>query len=87
MITKITPPTFTIANQIVNEYELRNILLETARGKTDFVGMLVTCNLTGQQCTIDKFGRLSDYLEGLNLVTDMIESMWEARSERQTKGG
>lgn len=87
MITKITPPTFTIANQIVNEYELRNILLETARGKTDFVGMLVTCNASGQQCTINEFGGLSDYLEGLNLVTDMMESMWEARSARQTKGG
>ena len=66
---------FRIGKYVLNEYELRTLCSETAKGRTDFVGKKVTCLLSKQTCTIQKDGRLSNPIKGISLITEIMEEM------------
>lgn len=67
MFTKIKAPKFRICGRILNEYELRKLMLEVRLGRTDCVGRTVRCTLSGEKAKILPNGELSDSLKGLSM--------------------
>lgn len=69
IIKRINPPMFTINNEQYNEYELRQLMLDVAKGEIDaFINVTDSDGLTA---TIDSLGRLSNELKGLVLADNL----------------
>ena len=68
--TEIKPPKFRIGRYVLNEYELRNLLLDICKGgKESFIGRTVTDNL-GNKAKIEWYG-LDSRLPSLDIMTKM----------------
>lgn len=76
-LVNIVPPTFTINGESYNEYELRTIFLEVAKGNLP-VGLVVT-DSQGKSVTIGPRGKCSDTLHGLSLLDNIVEKLIEFR--------
>jgi hypothetical protein len=69
IIKRINPPMFTINDEQYNEYELRQLMLDVAKGEIDaFINVTDSDGLTA---TIDSLGRLSNELKGLVLADNL----------------
>lgn len=67
--TEIKPPKFRIGRYVLNEYELRLLMLNIAEGsKPEFIGCKVTDCMSGESVTIKPNGSLSGRLMGLHLM-------------------
>ena len=65
MYTRIPPPEFYIDDYTLNEYELRQLMVDIAKGLHQ--GNLSVVDITGNEAIIDENGRLSGPLYGLDL--------------------
>lgn len=76
-LVNIPAPTFTINGESYNEYELRTIFLEVAKGNLP-VGLVVT-DSQGKNVTIGPRGKCSDTLHGMSLSDDIVKELIELR--------
>ena len=74
MIKKINPPKFKIGRHRLNEYELRNLMLEVAEGNNTFFINAKVTDEYGNSAYIRENGTLEltgDRFPGLAIVTDI----------------
>ena len=76
-LINIPAPTFTIDGESYNEYELRTIFLEVAKGNLP-TGIVVT-DCKGNNVSIGKRGVCSGKLHGLSLSDDIVEELIKVR--------
>jgi hypothetical protein len=67
-IKRIEAPMFTIAGEQYNEYEIRQLQIDVAKGLP--FDSVITDNL-GNTTTINNEGRLVNHLNGYNLTHDL----------------
>jgi hypothetical protein len=72
-ITRVQPPKFRVGKHLLNEYELRTLMLEVAQGKKP-AGIKVKCS-EGNISTIRKDGVLTEKLTGLDLAVSLTFQM------------
>jgi len=75
IIKRIPAPTFTIEGEQYNEYELRQLMLDVAKGETR--GLIPVTDSIGITAVIGADGRLSNELEGLNLSDNLALKLWQ----------
>lgn len=80
-ITKVRPPKFRVGRNILNEYELRNLMLEVCNGERP-AGIVVK-DEKGFTATIQYDGGLSDNLFGLALMSGYTLAMIRVRRIKQ----
>ena len=68
-LVNIVPPTFIIDGEVYNEYELRTIFLEVAKGNLP-TGLVVT-DCEGNTSTILERGVCSERISGLSISDDI----------------
>ena len=69
-IKRIPHPKFRVGRFVLNEYELRCLILEVAQGdKPEFIGSVVR-DESGCSATITETGALSDRLPGLHIASE-----------------
>jgi hypothetical protein len=68
-IKRIKPPKFKLGRYILNEYELRNLMLEVAKGSAP--KNLKVKDKNGLEAEILENGRLSVSLEGLQINSEL----------------
>lgn len=68
--TRIEPPTFKINGNILNEYELRQLLVDVKNGKFESGYIVKDCK--GNIAYIESNGMLSDELYGLDLISNSV---------------
>ena len=83
MFTKIKAPKFRICGRILNEYELRKLMLEVTLGRTDCVGRTVRCILSGEKAKIMPNGELSNSLKGLSISNNMSIDLFNINKGRR----
>lgn len=66
--TRIEPPTFEINGNILNEYELRQLMVDVKNGKFESGYFVKDCK--GNIAYIESNGMLSKDLYGLDLITN-----------------
>ena len=66
--TRVEPPTFKINGNILNEYELRQLMVDIKAGR--FQGGYLVKDCKGNIAYIESNGMLSDDLYGLDLITN-----------------
>jgi hypothetical protein len=69
-LINITAPTFTINGEVYNEYELRSIFLEVAKGNLPTGLVVVDCK--GNTSTILERGVCSDRIAGLDALDEIL---------------
>jgi hypothetical protein len=72
-ITRIQPPKFRVGKHLLNEYELRTLMLEVAQGKKP-AGIKVKCS-QGNISIIRKDGVLTENLTGFSLAAELTIQM------------
>jgi hypothetical protein len=88
-ITRIAAPKFKVGRYTLNEYELRQLMLEVCRGerpagiKVTQIRVPLSNGYTTATAMIERNGRLSANLPGLAVATDISLDMW--REERKNK--
>jgi len=75
IIKRIPAPTFTIEGEQYNEYELRQLMLDVAKGETR--GLIPVTDSIGITAVIGLDGRLSNELEGLDLSDKLASQLWQ----------
>ena len=94
IVEPITPPTFTVTCQtscetcgmwvVLNEYELRQLMVAVAKG--DWPGCRFVVNdRDGHQAVIEPDGRLSKPLPGLSLASDYTLELFRIKREKETE--
>lgn len=78
-VKRITPPVFKVGRYKINEYELRNLMLEVARGEKP--SGIVVKDSTGTTATVLENGSLSNNLKGLELNSLFTLEMLKIRRE------
>lgn len=68
-IKRISAPKFRVGRYVLNEYELRNLQVQTAKGQLE-PGTEVRQVDTKEWATIGKDGRLSSSLSGLAIASN-----------------
>lgn len=70
-ITSITAPTFNVNGRVdINEYTLRNMLIDVAKGKIKTEEITVTCNQSRVILDIRQDGMIDNEIVSLNLLSD-----------------
>jgi hypothetical protein len=72
-ITRVQPPKFRVGKYLLNEYELRTLMLEVAQGKKP-AGIKVKCS-QGNISIIRKDGVLTENLTGFSLAAELTIQM------------
>jgi hypothetical protein len=81
MITRIKPPKYKVGRYTLNEYELRQLMLEVAKKEKPF-GQIVK-DQKGSCATIQEDGSLSNNLFGTDIMSLATLHMIRLRRERQ----
>lgn len=81
-ITRIRPPKFRVGRMVINEYELRLLMLEVAEGTRE-PGIQVH-EVGGRSVTIEEHGFLSEALEGLGVASGFTLALIRVRREKGT---
>jgi hypothetical protein len=81
-IVAIKPPKFRVKRFTLNEYELRNLMLQVAKGEHIY-GIVVT-DMEGNKATIQADGSLSQNLFGMDIMSRLTLNMLAARRENGT---
>ena len=82
LIYRINPPKFRIGKYILNEYELRSLMLEVAQGHSvGFIGSKVTQEGCIAYITAD--GSLNGRLPGLHIATDIAIKHMEIKNKNK----
>jgi hypothetical protein len=82
MFTKIKAPKFKINGRILNEYELRTLMLEVALGRTDCVGRTVKCMISGDKAKMLPNGCLSNSFESLTVADTLAINLFNVNKGR-----
>jgi hypothetical protein len=79
--TEIKPPKFRIGRYVLNEYELRNLLLDVCKGdKESFIGCTVIDDL-GNKAKIKWYG-LDSRLHGLDIMTKIAFEYMSVKNKK-----
>lgn len=72
-IKRITAPMFKIEDMLINEYELRQLMVDVKKGLVP--ANISVSDMAGNETTINEQGFLVDELEGLSLMSDLTISL------------
>jgi hypothetical protein len=62
---KIKPPKYRVGRYVLNEYELRSLMVSVAKGEIDDI--IIVSDINGNMATILPSGRLDGTLYGLDI--------------------
>lgn len=80
-ITRIKPPKFKIGRYVLNEYEMRQFMLEVAQGKRKH-GVKIS-NMYGESAIILPNGRLDLNIRGFSIATDISIEHFRLRVKKR----
>jgi hypothetical protein len=72
-IKRITPPMFKVDNILINEYELRQLMVDVKKGLQP--ANITVCDMAGNETTINEKGFLVGELEGLDIMGNLSVSL------------
>lgn len=78
-VKRITPPVFKVGRYKLNEYELRNLMVEVARGEKP--SGIVVKDSTGTTATVLENGSLSNNLKGMEVNSLFTMEILKIRRE------
>jgi hypothetical protein len=76
-LVNITAPTFTINGETYNEYEIRAILVQIAKGMIP-AGIVIT-DVIGNSVTVNSRGVTSGILWGMSICDDLVMNLINER--------
>jgi hypothetical protein len=76
-LVNITAPTFTINGETYNEYEIRAILVQIAKGMIP-AGIVIT-DVIGNSVTVNSRGVTSGVLWGMSICDDLVMNLINER--------
>ena len=91
IVEPITPPTFAVSCQtsgiwvVLNEYELRQLMVAVAKGDWPGYRFVVSDREPGHHAVIEPDGRLSKPLPGLSLASDYTLELFRIKREKETE--
>lgn len=91
IVEPITPPTFAVSCQtcgiwvVLNEYELRQLMVAVAKGDWPGYRFVVNDREPGHHAVIEPDGRLSKPLPGLRLASDYTLELFRIKREKETE--
>lgn len=89
IVEPITPPTFAVSCQtsgiwvVLNEYELRQLMVAVAKGDWPGYRFVVSDRDPGHYAVIEPDGRLSKPLPGLRLASDYTLELFRIKREKE----
>lgn len=79
---RITAPKFRIGRFVLNEYELRSLILEVAKGNNpEYIGKQV--NNSGHTAYITENGTLDNRLPGLHIASEFAVAHMEIKNKNK----
>ena len=91
IVEPITPPTFAVSCQtsgiwvVLNEYELRQLMVAVAKGDWPGYRFVVSDREPGHHAVIEPDGRLSKPLPGLSVAGDYTLELIQIKREKETE--
>lgn len=79
-ISRIVPPKYRVGRNVLNEYELRQLLLEIAKG--DKPSGIIIKDTKGNYATAEKDGSLSCSLYGLDINSHITLQVLRIKREK-----
>lgn len=77
-LVNITAPIFTINGETYNEYEIRAILVQIAKGMIPHEGIVIT-DVIGNSVTVNSRGVTSGVLWGMSICDDLVMNLINER--------
>lgn len=80
-IVRINAPKFRVGRTILNEYEVRRLMVDVARGDRP-ENIIIVRDEAGESATIGIDGHLTGSLKGMNILHDLRADLAQAHKEK-----